>query len=243
MISRLEALLTRHRRRVGLVGLIPIVAALVGRLSGVEPGVVMAGLAVPLAVGAGLVAVLLAATVLRRRTPAFLVDEAGRSFRTQGSALLVATGVTTLALVGFLVPAPGELFTLDAIAQACALLVPVLAAGQVPALWRDTGLAIRPDGLHLTLRYGSMTVPWDALEPTQPEHEDGPIRLAFRQPGRVRTSGWVPRRVVALDGGQEEAAAAAIRYYLANPAERALIGTAEGHARFLAAPERAVTRR
>ncbi|WP_433797259.1 hypothetical protein [Actinoplanes sp. CA-252034] len=235
MIFELQAALARHRRPVLAVATAPILAGLAARWLGTDPDDVMPWLFLVLLAATTLMLTVMWAPSVRRRMPVFLVDERERVFRTPEGGVDVATGVAVLALVGFLTPVPADLFDEDVLRTAAAVLLPLAAAGKVTAAWRTAGLTVSAAGLHAAARFGAMTVPWAALDDEQPDPTGGRITLELAEPGLVRTSGWVWRRVIVIESGREAEVAAAIRRYRAEPAERAAIGTRDGYARLLAA--------
>jgi hypothetical protein len=238
VIFELQAALARHRRAVLAVATVPVVVAIVARLLGIAPDVIMPVLFLVLLGATALMLTIMWAPSVRRRMPVFVVGEG--VFRTPEGGADVAAGVTALALIAFLTPVPPELFDEGVLRTAAVVLFPLFAAGHLTALWRPAGLAVSAGGLHATGRFGSMTVPWEALDEEQPDHDSGPIPLHLADPGLVRTTGWMPRRAVTIESGREASVAAAIRYYLAEPGERAGIGTPDGYVRLLSATGSAV---
>jgi hypothetical protein len=101
-----------------------------------------------------------------------------------------------------------------------------------PGLWSGTGVTLTPDGIRARKQSGSVWIPWEALDASQPAPDpDGTIVLALARPSLITREAWpfdperLPRHAVL---------AAAIRYYAAHVEERAAIGTAESYERLVA---------
>jgi hypothetical protein len=179
---------------------------------------------------------------IRRRPVAFEVRDGAfvappADQLSAGMAMSLLAGGTVSGMT-FLWPvateAPQHLLWLGRISLVFVLAAWLLA---IAAFARGTGrILLRPEGLRITYAYGTRDIPWDAVsagpqrpgslvEPTlrigRPDlvHSTG---LARRHPGKAflpTTHAWI-RREFLLD---------AIGYYLATPAARPTIGTAEGY--------------
>ncbi|MEV0132432.1 hypothetical protein AB0H83_28710 [Dactylosporangium sp. NPDC050688] len=108
------------------------------------------------------------------------------------------------------------------------------------SLWafvRGAGrIELRPEGLRMTYMYGRRDVPWDAVAAGPPRREtlwEPAMRIG--RPDLVRSAGLArrrPRRAflpVSWSRVRREFLADAVNYYLATPAARPTIGTADGY--------------
>ncbi|MEV0562373.1 hypothetical protein [Dactylosporangium sp. NPDC050588] len=101
---------------------------------------------------------------------------------------------------------------------------------------RSTGrMLLRPEGLLITYAYGSREIPWDAVSAGPPRTGLTDPRLRIGRPDLVRATGLARRGAVkaflpASDAWvRREFLTDAINYYLAVPAARVSIGTADGY--------------
>ncbi len=107
----------------------------------------------------------------------------------------------------------------------------VAVGGLVVAAWRGTGVDLRPDGLVNREPPGTLSVPWEAIDPGLPLPFARVDRLGLRyvRPELVRRRGLAFRHSVACDSVDSGFLGRAIRYYLDNPGARAAIGTEAGY--------------
>ncbi|GAA0419608.1 hypothetical protein Aca07nite_12890 [Actinoplanes capillaceus] len=121
----------------------------------------------------------------------------------------------------------------------------LLWAAMLGAVWtralRGAGLRLRPDGIEEHQFFGSILVPWSALETPRSalplgEHQ---IALFLADPGAVRRRGLRSRNVTTLPaiGVDAEFLARAVHEYANRPDLRPAIGSPEELARFLAIPQ------
>lgn len=175
----------------------------------------------------------------RRRPVAFEVRD-GAFVAPAADALTAAMAGTVLsgfamAASFFLAPLSSTRTPLDAVGRVC---VPMLLACfllQVAVLARGTGrIQVRPEGLRITYAYGTRDVPWDAVAGGPPR--TGGLKepmLRIGRPDLIRSTGLARRRPakVLLPASsawvRREFLADAINHYLAAPAARERIGTAE----------------
>ncbi|GIE55789.1 hypothetical protein Aoc01nite_11910 [Actinoplanes octamycinicus] len=222
---QLATAVDRHRRPIVLTAVTLTAAALAARAAGADPDPLAAGLAVPLAVALLLVFPIMVAPVWRKRT-GLRLDEPTRSFRTPRTGVVPLFGVIHLTLLGILLLIPAD-------TPKYRLIVPVAALallGYARALWYGLGVTLTADGVHADKYTGSLTFPWEALDPDRPpkvvSHE---VEIHYHRPDLIRVTGrLVRRRTVITEGIRPELVAAALRHYLAHPAERARIGTRDG---------------
>ena len=116
--------------------------------------------------------------------------------------------------------------------------IPVLLLLTLTTFVRGAGrIELRPEGLRMTYAYGRCDVPWDAVAAGPPRREtlwEPAMRIG--RPDLVRSTGLVrrrPRRAflpVSWSLVRREFLADAVNHYLATPAARPAIGTADGYA-------------
>lgn len=198
-----------------------------------------------LAVGCG---VLILVALVRPRPAAFVVDAQASAFRTvsqpghvfnaASSVLLSATMVTSRVVAPDLDGAPGwdrMSRTLDVLA----VVLVALSAMAVAAVWRGSGLWLRPDGLMERNPLGSLTVPWDALStrslPSTTQSAQS-LRLGYTRPDLVRRYGLaIIRRRISTDTVNALFLVHTLHHYLTKPEQRQTIGTEPGYAELLRA--------
>jgi hypothetical protein len=160
------------------------------------------------------------------------VERTDDALELQGDPGLMVLGLAHLGLIASIyVLGVHDSATTAWIALLLFFAVPFLFYG--PALWVGTGVTVNPDGILTRKQSGSVWIPWEALAGSQPPPDpDGTIVLGLQRPSRITRVGWpldperLPRHPVL---------AAAVRYYAANPGERATIGTTDGYDRMMAA--------
>ncbi len=205
-----------------------------------------------LALGCG---VLILVALARPRPAAFVVDVQASAFRTvsqpghvfnaASSVLLSATLVTSRVVAPDRDGAAGWDWmsgTLDVLG----VVLVVLAAVTVAAVWRGNGLWLRPAGLMERNPLGSLTVPWNALStrslpPTTPSAQS--LRLVYTRPDLVRRHGLaIIRRRISTDTVNALFLVHTLHHYLTNPEQRQSIGTESGYAELLRALHSATPR-
>jgi hypothetical protein len=246
MFSALFDGIGRHPRSViGGVVLIAVGSAGVQQLAAPDSDVrhaipALLGLLVLTASVLGLVA------IARPRPAAFVVDVRSAAFRTvlhpshvfsaTFGVLISAAQVTSrMAAHGREADAGWDPMsrTLDVLAAALLVLATLLVA----AVWRGSGVWLRPDGLTERNPLGSVTVPWDALSPgslppTTPSAVS--LRLAYAKPELVRRHGLaISRQRIRTDTVNALFLVHTLHYYLTHPEQRLAIGTESGHADLL----------
>jgi hypothetical protein len=103
----------------------------------------------------------------------------------------------------------------------------VTSAVHVFAVWRDIGVQLRPDGLVHRGLLGTLTAPWEALAPGYPlptPPAATSLALTYAGPELVRRRGLLQRRILT-DNVNALFLGYAIRYYLAYPQRRSMIGS------------------
>lgn len=232
---KLNATLDRHRRLLLIVTALLTAMVLAARLRGFDRDHLAVVLAVPLGAAILLILTLMIASVGHQ--PTFLVDEAARAFSTPPSGILPLAGVAHVAVLGLVLLYPPAFWNgtfLDRI-ELPAVIIAFLLYGRM--LIRGETITLTPEGVHADKGRGSLSFPWDALDPANPPVVDtGEIDLAYARPDLVRTTGLVAgSSSLTVSNVGLPMLAAALRHYLAHPAERAGIGTPAGHERLLQA--------
>ncbi|GGN21909.1 hypothetical protein FHR83_002207 [Actinoplanes campanulatus] len=121
----------------------------------------------------------------------------------------------------------------------------LLWAAMLGAVWtralRGAVLRLRPDGIEEHRFFGSILVPWSALETPRSSlpRGDQQIALFLADPGAVRRRGLRSRNATTLPaiGVDAEFLARAVHEYANRPDLRPAIGSPEELARFLAIPQ------
>jgi hypothetical protein len=152
------------------------------------------------------------------------------------AAMLLAGGSTSAAI--FLWPLSQDGPRALLVAGRVTLVVLLVAfLAQVAVFRRGTGrILLRPEGLRITYAYGGRDVPWEAMSAGPPRAATltEPV-LRIGRPELVRATGLArPGSAKAMLPAsstwiRREFLADAINYYLAVPAARESIGTAEGY--------------
>ncbi|GGN62087.1 hypothetical protein GCM10010112_19910 [Actinoplanes lobatus] len=237
----LLTLLVRWRAAVLLAALLAAVAGDVA-LARIGPGfgwILAFG-------GLGLVPLLAAIAVLRSHRPAILVARPGvPAFDVPVSpgVVLVAVGWTLLVgrnlsgMVRDLAVYPGEIWLTAVFA--------LLWAAMLGAVWamvlRGAVMRLRPDGIEERRFFGSLLVPWSALETPRSALPRGEqqIALFLADPKAVRRRGLRSRNATTLTaiGVDAEFLARAVHEYANRPDLRPAIGSPEELSRFLAIPQ------
>ncbi|GII25153.1 hypothetical protein [Planosporangium mesophilum] len=176
----------------------------------------------------------------RRRPEAFVVDSGTPAFGTGLSSADVYWAFAMLLVEANLaarersswVSGPG--WFAAAVSLWC---LGVLVAALV--LLRFQGVQLRPAGLVVSRLFGTLIVPWEALAPGYPvpmPAKADSMPLTYVRPELVRHRGLtIGRRWVHIPEIHAGFLAAAIRYYVAHPQDRAAIGTETEHDRLLRA--------
>jgi hypothetical protein len=87
-------------------------------------------------------------------------------------------------------------------------------------LWHGTGVTFIPEGVRADKLAGALFLPWTAFAETQPRNDlDGEITIATHQEP-LTTGRPANRDTLIFDKTSAAFVAAAIRFYLAHPAER-----------------------
>ena len=229
MIATLDTLLVRHRRGILVYGLVLGVALMVLAALGV-PGIGI-GLLVTVAV------LVTAAVAVEGNDRSDMMAISPRAFGTPLAGTPVVGALAHIALVA----ACFALGVREAGVRAPWLTL--LAALAAPALrfgygaWHGRGVTVTPDGLRVAKMSGSVVVAWQALAAEQPAQDpdaatNGTIVLAYARPELVTTTGWpVSADRIGFSRTGRDFLAATIRYYLAHPEDRRVIGTAAGYRR------------
>ncbi|MFG1990255.1 hypothetical protein ACGFJ7_09790 [Actinoplanes sp. NPDC048988] len=200
-------LIVRHRRATLLGG-----AAVLVVLALAHRGALLLGAAVVLALLAWFVAE-------RPRTPSM------PGFATPRGPALILAGLAHFALIA-------TVLSLGLTEPDRTAWVVLLAATLTPlpfygyGLWHGTGVTFTSSGVRADRLTGTLFHPWPALAETQPRNDlDGEITVALA---------GAPEATLTFDKTSGAFVAAALRFYLAHPAERAGIGTPEGYRRLTA---------
>ncbi|KUL25136.1 hypothetical protein [Actinoplanes awajinensis] len=230
MIIRLSAATDRRRALIPLLAA-AVTAALVAasHLPGGQIPAVLA-LLVECLTGVGLgLAVTVAAQRTAQAAPAFVVDErtpALHSTRTGALPLLSVAMVSVLGIAVVLPPLDPELRPVMWPLGAFAAVFLILCGH---GILRGLGVSLTPDGVRADKLAGAVTVPWEAVDPVQIWSGPFEVRIRYRRPELVRTTGWVvnPNRF-RVDGSSPAFTAATVQHYAANPDQRVLIGAPAG---------------
>ncbi|GGM54508.1 hypothetical protein ACFFX1_51010 [Dactylosporangium sucinum] len=180
------------------------------------------------------------------RRPARLEVEGG-AFVAPAAHVVALTGVVVAASVVLLGVPPAMAGGINPIALIYLPLYSACCAGVVvwvAAIVRDAGrVELHPDGVRGVDAFGETFVPWEAVAagPLPGSSSAGDFTLGVNGPDLVRRRGLAPRdrhRVrlaTHLSAVHRGFLANAVNFYLANPPERAGIGTTGGYERLLAA--------
>jgi hypothetical protein len=237
MITAVSAAVARHRRATLACGTAAAAAVWAALVASDEAGGFLTGLFLA-AGGCLLAAVVLGITDRRRAGRAFEIPPGGDAFRTPRGGATVLAGLAHVALVAAFAGPGAWLLRAGALDPAWLLTV-VLLAAPLPAyaagLWRGVGVTLTAGGLRVDRLAGTLIVPWAALDPAgaaDPLPGGREVALRYARPGLVRTRGVVPvRDRFAVEGTTTGFAAAAIRWYAADPGRPGAIGTAAEHDR------------
>ncbi|AEV83876.1 hypothetical protein ACWT_2565 [Actinoplanes sp. SE50] len=230
MLAEISAAAYRLRLPLVLYSAVLTVATVAaGRLSPAPIGPTVATLA--LVAVAGVTAVLaLAVMAAAQRTgsqrPALIVDGA---FHTPRPGTFPLLAVAMLGLAGAAVVAPAEAGQARPVFWGAGAFGVLTLACCARAIRHGIGLTLTPHGLHADKHTGSVTIPWEAVDPRRVWSGPFEVRLRYTRPDLVRTTGWVvnPHRF-RVDGIATGFVAATIQHYAANRTELVLIGQPAG---------------
>ena len=112
----------------------------------------------------------------------------------------------------------------------------IVAVRLIDLAWRGSGAQFRPDGIRNRDVFGSVTVPWAALDPDLPPlpSRQSTVLLTYARPGLVHRRGVVlNRRLLRADTVDARFLARVVQHYLRHPEDRPTIGTPTEYARLL----------
>ncbi|BCJ46649.1 hypothetical protein GCM10010168_38280 [Actinoplanes ianthinogenes] len=208
-----------------------VTALVVGAVELGAPPEPAAAVLLVIGVGALVPAVAILGATMRpgQQLPAFVLDERERTLHTPRTGTFPLLNVAMLAMLGVVPVVPDTetdilpvMWTVGAVAGAFLILCARVTL-------RGMGLTLTADGLRADKFFGTVTADWDAVDPRQIWTGPFEVRLRYRTPDLVRTTGWVvnPNRL-RVDGVAPAFAAATIQHYAATEDERFLIGIPAG---------------
>jgi hypothetical protein len=178
----------------------------------------------------------------RRRPVAFEVHDgafvAPAADRLSAGMAMSLLGVGAGSTANFLWPLSTDgLLFLVTLGRAAAVVMLAVWLLLIAAFARHTGrITLRPEGLRIIYAYGTRDVPWDAMTAGPPRQQSMlEPKLRIGRPDLVSATGLTRRRAGKIflptysTWIRREFLLDAINYYLATPAARPTIGTAEGY--------------